>query len=86
MLRQIGKCNVQFSAIEKQISVSTYIVGQHGCVRDAGKKIMADTGALRSPAVAGYAGAIVEHVGDLQLHVGVHPRESASKQTQLVAL
>jgi len=30
---------------------------------------MADAGALRRPAVAGHAGAVVEHVGDVQLHV-----------------
>jgi len=41
---------------------------------------MADAGALRGPAVAGHAGAIVEYVGDIQLHIAVHPRESASEQ------
>ncbi|KYM85464.1 hypothetical protein ALC53_04707 [Atta colombica] len=41
---------------------------------------MADAGALRGPAVAGHARAIVEHVGDVQLHIAVHPRESASEQ------
>lgn len=53
-------------------------VRQHGRARDAGEEIMADAGALRGPAVAGHAGAVVQHVGDVQLHAAVHPRESAS--------
>lgn len=52
----------------------THVVGQHGRVRDAGEKIMADTGALRGAAVAGHAGAVVERVGDIQLHVAVSLR------------
>lgn len=54
--------------------LGTYVIGQHGCIRDAGEKIMADAGALRGPAVAGHAGAVVQHVGDVQLHLAVHSR------------
>lgn len=39
--------------------LGTYVIGQHGRIRDAGEKIMADAGALRGPAVAGHAGAVV---------------------------
>lgn len=35
---------------------------------------MADAGALRGPAVAGHAGAVIQHVGDVQLHLAVHSR------------
>jgi hypothetical protein len=35
---------------------------------------MADAGALRGPAIAGHAGAVVEHVGHVQLHVVCSPR------------
>lgn len=61
--------------ISGHIPAGTYVIRQHGPVRDAGEKIMADAGALRGPAVAGHAGAVVEHVANVQLHVAVHPRE-----------
>lgn len=41
---------------------------------------MADAGALRGPAVAGHAGAVVQHVGDVQLHLAVHSRGPAENR------
>jgi len=41
---------------------------------------MADAGALRGPAVAGHAGAVVQHVGDVQLHLAVHSRWPAENR------
>lgn len=60
-------------------SLGTHVIGQHGRTRDAGEKIMADAGALRGPAVAGHAGAVVQHVGDVQLHLAVHSRRTRRK-------
>ncbi|KAL6258074.1 hypothetical protein P5V15_009990 [Pogonomyrmex californicus] len=58
----------------------TYVTRQHGRVRDAGEKIMADAGTLRGPAVAGPAGAVVERVvGSFQLHVARMTARVASK-------
>lgn len=50
---------------------------------------MADAGALRGPAVAGHAGAVVEHIGDVQLHVSrltlANPRRSRETEVRRVS-
>lgn len=62
----------------------THIIGQHGRVRDAGEKIMADARALRCSAVTGHAGAVVQRVRDVQLHVAVSFRVYVGTESRVI--